>query len=112
MYAIKLTPGMAPEIVELSNGVQAELAGAPYAVSIDPAGLFFAFVDEMAQLECAGEGGYYCRATHEHLYGTVFVTRHDCQLEPCSIHAEDIGRVIGLLKEFDAWEENNHASDL
>ena len=59
MYAIKLTPGMAPEIVELSNGVQAELAGAPYAVSIDPAGLFFAFVDEMAQLECAGEGGYY-----------------------------------------------------
>ena len=46
MYAIKLTPGMAPEIVELSNGVQAELAGAPYAVSIDPAGLFFAFVDE------------------------------------------------------------------
>ena len=81
MYAIKLTPGMAPEIVELSNGVQAELAGAPYAVS-------------------------------EHLYGTVIVTRHDCQLEPCSIHAEDIGRVIGLLKEFDAWEENNHASGL
>ena len=112
MYAIKLTPGMALEIVELSNGVQAELAGAPYAMSIDPAGLFFAFVDEETQECFAGEGYYFCRATDEHLYGTVFVTRHDCQLEPCSIHAEDIGRVIGLLKEFDAWEENNHASGL
>lgn len=105
MYAIKLTPGTAPEIVELSNGVQAELAGAPYAVSIDPAGLFFAFVDEMAQLECAGEGGYYCRATDEHLYGTVIVTRHDHRMNPCSIHEEDVGRVLGLLEEHDAWEE-------
>ena len=105
MYAIKLTPGMVPEIVELSNGVQAELAGSPYAMSIDPAGLFFAFVDEMAQLECAGEGGYYCRATGEHLYGTVFVTRHDHRMNPCSIHEEDVGRVLGLLEEHDAWEE-------
>lgn len=105
MYAIKLTPGMALEIVELSNGVQAELAGAPYAVSIDPAGLFFAFVDKETQECFAGEGYYFCRATGEHLYGTVIVTRHDYQMNPCSIHEEDVGRVLGLLEEHDAWEE-------
>ena len=105
MYAIKLTPGMAPEIVELSNGVQAELAGAPYAVSIDPAGLFFAFVDEETQECFAGEGYYFCRATGEHLYGTVIVTRHDYQMNPCSIYEEDVGRVLRLLEEHDAWEE-------
>lgn len=105
MHAIKLTPGMAPEIVELSNGVQAELAGAPYAVSIDPAGLFFAFVDEETQECFAGEGYYFCRATGEHLYGTVLVTRHDHQLEPASVRASDLARVVALLREFDAWEE-------
>ncbi len=105
MYAIKMTLGEWPEIVELSDGVQAELTGATYALRIDPAGLFFAFVDEAMQLGCADEAGYFCQATGECLYGTVFITRHDNQLEPCSVHAEDIARVGRLLVPFAAWEE-------
>ena len=105
MYAIKMTPGQNSEIVELSDGVQAEFADAPYAVSIDLAGLFFAFIDEMVQLAGAGEAGFFCQATGERLYGTVLITRHDNQLEPCSVHAEDIARVARLMVPFDAWEE-------
>lgn len=100
MYAIKLTPGMAPEIVELSNGVQAELAGSPYAMSIDPAGLFFAFVDEMVQNGLTCYEGCSIRATGELLYGTVIVTRRDRLGLPRSVHAEDVGRIIGLLQGF------------
>lgn len=46
MHAIKILPGNGPEIVKLNSGVQAELAGAPCAKIIDPAGMFYAFVDD------------------------------------------------------------------
>ena len=104
MYVIKLSPGEQAEIVELDN-VASGFCGNAYAKCIDPAGLFFAFVDEMVQECCAGEGGYYCRATGEHLYGTVFVTRHDHKMEPCSIHEEDVYQVVGLLRELGGWED-------
>ena len=100
MHAIKILPSNGPEIVKLSSGVQAELAGAPCAKIIDPAGMFYAFVDDTVQNGLTCYEGCSIRATGELLYGTVIVTRRDRLGLPRSVHAEDVGRIIGLLKGF------------
>ena len=103
MYVIKMTPGEWPEIVELSDGLQEGLiAEVPSAVRIDPAGFFCAFIgSDVAQ----SEDGYFCVTTGIRVYSTLFITRHDEQMRPCSVHAEDIARVARLMVPFDAWEE-------
>lgn len=105
MNVIKLEPGREPEIITIADFEEVEdiLGSAPFGVAIDPAGLYFAFAGEMAQLEatCAG---VYSRYANELLYGTVVVTRHDYAMEPASVHAEDLGRVAGLLQPVDAFE--------
>lgn len=107
MNVIKLEPGHEPEIISVVGMAAVEdILGwaAPYGVTIDPAGLYIAFASEAAQYN-ADEDGYYNRYANELLYGTVIVTRHDHNMEPASVHAEDLGRVAGLLRPVDAFEE-------
>lgn len=107
MDMIKMEPGREPEIISIapgSAGLDDILGAAPYGVTIDPAGLYIAFVSEMAQFGLE-TGGYYSRYANELMYGTVVITRHDHQLAPASVHAEDLGRVAGLLQPVDAYGE-------
>ena len=103
IYVIKMTPGEWPEIVELSDGLQEGLiAEVPSAMPIDPAGFFCAFIGcDVAQ----SEDGYFCVATGVRIYGTLFITRHDEQMRPCSAHAEDIARITRLLVPCSKSEE-------
>ena len=106
MNVIKMTPGREPEIITIAGMEEIEDIlnwAAPYGVTIDPAGLYIAFVSEMAQYN-ADNDGVYSRHANELLYGTVVVTRHDHNMEPASVHTEDLGRVAGLLQPVDAFE--------
>ncbi|WP_418972332.1 hypothetical protein [Allofournierella sp.] len=107
MDMIKMEPGREPEIISITPGaaeLDDVLGAAPYGVAIDPAGLYIAFVSEMAQFE-GTDDGYYSRYANELMYGTVVITRHDHQMAPASVHAEDLGRVAGLLQPVDAYGE-------
>lgn len=107
MNVIKLEPGHEPELIAITGMETVEdILGwaAPYGVTIDPAGLYIAFASEEARYN-ATEDGYYNRYANELLYGTVIVTRHDHNMAPASVHAEDLGRVAGLLQPVDAFSE-------
>lgn len=107
MNVIKLGPGHEPEIIAIASVEEIENIlnwAAPYGVTIDPAGLYIAFASEMAQFE-AIDDGVYSRYANELLYGTVVVTRHDHNMKPASVHAEDLGRVARLLQPVDAFSE-------
>ena len=106
MNVIKLEPGHEPEIIAIGGVEEIESIlnwAAPYEVTIDPAGLYIAFVSEMAQYN-ADDDAHYSRYANELLYGTVVVTRHDHNMEPASVHVEDLGRVAVLLQPVDAFE--------
>lgn len=103
MYAIKMAPCEWPEIVEFSGDLQEDLiAEVPSAMPIDPAGFFLVFIgSDVAQ----SEDGYFCLATGVKVYSTLFITRHDEQMRPCSVQAEDIARVTRLLVPCSKREE-------
>ena len=107
MNVIKMEPGREPEIISIASGsagLEAILGAAPYGVAIDPAGLYIAFVSELAQYD-ATDDGYYSRYANELMYGTVVITRHDHRMAPASVHAEDLGGVARLLQPVDAYGE-------
>ncbi len=106
MNVIKMEPGREPEIISIASGsagLEAILGAAPYGVAIDPAGLYIAFMGGVALR--GGTAWYYAPATGKILSGTVVITRHDHQMEPASVHPEDLGRVAGLLQPVDAYGE-------
>ncbi len=105
MIVIKLDPDHEPEIIKITDGidgVREALGGEPYGVAIDGAGLYIAYQNKHA-LAWASMG-YYAPITDIVLSDTVVVTRHDHNMEPASVHAEDLGRVAGLLQPVDAFE--------
>lgn len=106
MNVIKLEPGHEPEIISITpghEGLAYILGENPYAVAIDGAGLYIAYQNRHA-LDWATEG-YYAPVTDKLLSDIVIVTRHDHRMMPTSVHAEDLGRVAGLLLPVDAFEE-------
>lgn len=106
MNTIKLEPGQEPVLIAVTDGIvgiKGILGSAPYGTAIDGAGLYIAYQNRHA-LDWATEG-YYAPVTDKLLSDIVIVTRHDHRMMPTSVHAEDLGRVAGLLRPVDGFEE-------
>lgn len=100
MNVIKLEPGREPELAQENL---AELDVRIRVTSLDPAGLFWAVVRSEAQ-EWQSEPCCIIREYGRMLYGTVLVARMESNTL-ASVHAEDLGRVAGLLRPVDAFLE-------
>ena len=104
MYIIKINPGDAPEITQgdamrhmLYPSEDTEI------VALDPGCMFLAAVSKQAQ-EWQSEPCCIIKGLGQMLYGRVEVFRNDYQGRG-NVHAEDLGRVAGLLRMVDYFEE-------
>ena len=104
MYLIEIKPGEAPAITQ-GDAMRYMLYpdDSTEIVALDPGGMFLAAVSAQAQ-DWQTEPCCTIKGLGRMLYGTVQIFRNDYSGRG-NVHAEDLGRVAGLLRLSDYYEE-------